>query len=171
MIIQFLSIQIYVTRGGGFSKPQHFDSPPVSPVPRTTSSPRNALSSISSIGEYTPNQSGNADDRKQRSIKKKYPVVNGNITPNSTITSSIDQQQVSYSFFFLCLIPNKKIVDIYIYRRRKRRCRRKRIGCIFHLLREFFSLLLLLLFFLSYLCYPSITSYVFCTWKKNLSST
>ncbi|CAF1341647.1 unnamed protein product [Adineta steineri] len=83
----------YTTRGGGFSKPQHFDSPPVSPVPRTASSPRNGLSSIPSNGENTPGKISTNDERKQRSLKKKYPIVNGSTTPNTTITGSIDQQQ------------------------------------------------------------------------------
>ncbi|CAM2712697.1 unnamed protein product [Rotaria socialis] len=85
----------YTTRGGGFSKPQHFDSPPVSPVPRTASSPRSGLSSIPSTGEFTPGLSGNSDERKQRSLKKKYPVVNGSPASSTITNSNIDQQQVS----------------------------------------------------------------------------
>ncbi|UJR27679.1 hypothetical protein I4U23_008958 [Adineta vaga] len=89
--------KIYITRGGGFSKPQHFDSPPVSPVPRAASSPRNGLSSIPSTGEYTPGQIGQGDERKQRSLKKKYPVLNDSTsTLNATITSNnVDQQQIA----------------------------------------------------------------------------
>ncbi|CAF3360136.1 unnamed protein product [Rotaria socialis] len=83
----------YTTRGGGFSKPQHFDSPPVSPVPRTASSPRSGLSSIPSTGEFTPGLSGNSDERKQRSLKKKYPVVNGSPASSTITNSNIDQQQ------------------------------------------------------------------------------
>ncbi|CAF0996128.1 unnamed protein product [Rotaria sordida] len=85
----------YTTRGGGFSKPQHFDSPPVSPVPRTASSPRSGLSSIPSTGENISGLTGSNDERKQRSLKKKYPIVNGGTTPSITTISSIDQQQVS----------------------------------------------------------------------------
>ncbi|CAF0801245.1 unnamed protein product [Adineta ricciae] len=87
----------YTTRGGGFSKQQHFDSPPVSPVPRAASSPRNGLSSISSTGEFTPGLSGYGDERKQRSLKKKYPVLNDSTSAlNASITSSsVDQQQIS----------------------------------------------------------------------------
>ncbi|CAF1405210.1 unnamed protein product [Rotaria sordida] len=83
----------YTTRGGGFSKPQHFDSPPVSPVPRTASSPRSGLSSIPSTGENISGLTGSNDERKQRSLKKKYPIVNGGTTPSITTISSIDQQQ------------------------------------------------------------------------------
>ncbi len=75
-------------RGGGFSKSQHFDSPPVSPVPRLPSSPRISSSNNFSSGESTP---GINEEKKQRSSKKISTVVNGNNTPN------IERQQVSYS--------------------------------------------------------------------------
>lgn len=119
-MIEHLSFQSYVTRGGGFSKPQHFDSPPVSPVPRTASSPRSGLSSIPSTGDSTLNFSNSAEDRKQRSLKKKYPVINGSTTPSSAITSNIDQQQVNCSISFF-RISNRRVVSISRRRRREKK--------------------------------------------------
>ncbi|CAF3365311.1 unnamed protein product [Rotaria sp. Silwood1] len=95
----------YTTRGGGFSKPQHFDSPPVSPVPRTASSPRSGLSSIPSTGENTSGLTGSSDERKQRSLKKKYPIVNGGFcrpvsTPLARISISpkIPKSHINFVF-------------------------------------------------------------------------
>ena len=76
-------------------------------MPRTASSPRSGLSNIPSAGEYTPGLSGSGDDSKQRSLRKKYTVVNGTpttTTPSTTITSSIDQQQVSRSVLSRCVL-------------------------------------------------------------------
>ncbi|CAF3267289.1 unnamed protein product [Rotaria sp. Silwood2] len=77
------------TRGGGFSKSQHFESPPVSPVPRAPSSPRVSSSNNFSLGETTPGISSRSEEKKQRSSKKISTTVNGSPSP------IIDQQQVS----------------------------------------------------------------------------
>ncbi|CAF1172308.1 unnamed protein product [Adineta steineri] len=84
--------KIYTNRIGGFSKSQHFDSPPVSPVPRTTSSPRYTSSNNFSIGDTTPgiSNNNNNDAPKQRSSKKIYT---DNITPTT------DQQPVTTEKF------------------------------------------------------------------------
>jgi hypothetical protein len=88
-LIEFLFIlQIYSTRGGGFSQSQHFDSPPVSPVPRLPSSPRISSSNNQSPSENTPNIT---EEKKPRSSKKTSTIINGDKTPN------IDQQPVSYT--------------------------------------------------------------------------
>ncbi len=86
--IKFDFLKIYSTRGG-FSKSQHFDSPPVSPVPRLPSSPRVNSSGNFSLGENTPGSSSYHEEKKPRSSKKTSIVVNGNTTP------SLEQQQVS----------------------------------------------------------------------------
>ncbi|UJR21734.1 hypothetical protein I4U23_024809 [Adineta vaga] len=78
--------KIHATRGGGFSKSQHFDSPPVSPVPRTPSSPRFSSSNNYSVAEITPGISGNNDDKKLRIVKKP-------LTDNTTPTT-VDHQPV-----------------------------------------------------------------------------
>ncbi|CAF1082393.1 unnamed protein product [Rotaria sordida] len=78
-----------LTTRGGCSKSQPFDSPPVSPVPRTPLSPRISSSNTFSIGETTPGIISRSEEKKQRSSKKISTGVNGNITP------IIDQQQVS----------------------------------------------------------------------------
>ncbi|CAF4065285.1 unnamed protein product, partial [Rotaria magnacalcarata] len=79
----------YSARGGGFSKSQHFDSPPVSPVPRAPSSPRISSSTHYSLSESIPGPSGLNEEKKQYASKKISPVLNG------SPTSSIDQQQTS----------------------------------------------------------------------------
>ena len=87
-------LQIYASRGGGFTKSQHFDSPPVSPVPRTPSSPRISSFNNLSLGENTPGISGSSsEEKKQRSSKKISTSVNGSTTPNN------NQQQVLNLFF------------------------------------------------------------------------
>ncbi|CAF0720392.1 unnamed protein product [Adineta ricciae] len=79
--------KIQTTRGGGFSKSQHFDSPPVSPVPRTPSSPRFTSSNNYSIVENTSGiNNNNNDDKKLRTPKKTFAE---NTTP-----TNIDQQPV-----------------------------------------------------------------------------
>ncbi|CAF2737173.1 unnamed protein product [Rotaria sp. Silwood2] len=104
----------YTTRGGGFSKPQHFDSPPVSPVPRTASSPRSGLSSIPSTGENTSGLTGSSDERKQRSLKKKYPIVNGGFcrpvsTPLARISISPKIPKSHINFVFEKRYPAEQI--------------------------------------------------------------
>ncbi|CAF4017129.1 unnamed protein product, partial [Rotaria sp. Silwood1] len=77
------------TRGGGFSKSKDFESPPVSPVPRTPLSPRISPSHNVSIGESTPGISSRNEEKKQSSSKKISTTVNGSTTP------IIEQQQAS----------------------------------------------------------------------------
>ncbi|CAF3378171.1 unnamed protein product [Rotaria socialis] len=79
----------YAARGGGFSKSQHFDSPPVSPVPRAPSSPRISSSTHFPLSESIPGPSGLNEEKRQRAPKKISTVLNG------SPTSSIDQQQTS----------------------------------------------------------------------------
>ena len=115
-------------------------------MPRTASSPRSGLSNIPSAGEYTPGLSGSGDESKQRSLRKKYTVVNGTpttTTPSTTITSSSDQQQVSRSVpsRSVCYLQQeKRRVSTHLWERKKKRGRRKRTACIFHPSRTFLSL-------------------------------
>ncbi len=81
---------MYASRSG-FSKSQHFDSPPVSPVPRPPSSPRISSSNNFSLGENVPGISSSYEEKKQRSSKKISSIGNGNLTPTT------DQQQVNCS--------------------------------------------------------------------------
>ncbi|CAF0908436.1 unnamed protein product [Didymodactylos carnosus] len=56
------------TRGGGFSKSQHFDSPPVSPVPRSSSSPRSGERKRRKRNTLNGSQNG-ANSEQIRKIK------------------------------------------------------------------------------------------------------
>ena len=94
-------------------------------MPRTASSPRSGLSNIPSAGEYTPGLSGSGDESKQRSLRKKYTVVNGTptTTPSTTITSSSDQQQVSRSVpsRSVCYLQQeKRRVSTHLWERKKK---------------------------------------------------
>jgi hypothetical protein len=85
--------------------------------------------------------------------------VNGAITASSTITSSIDQQQVNYSFSFsVCLIRNKKVVGIY--RREEKGEEEWDVSSIYS---AFFSLV-----FLSLLCIHYIICALYIKEEKSL---